>query len=54
MDSDVSILSKRKRVFHVNPDIAHRILYLAVTEKDLEGAKVAGRPVDDRRLRSAK
>lgn len=54
IDSDLSVLSKGKRVLHVNPEIAHRVLNLAVTEKDLDGAKVAGRPVDDRRLRSAK
>lgn len=54
IDSDFSVLSKRKRVFHVISEIAHRVLDLAVTEKDLDGAKVAGRPVDDRRLSSAK
>ena len=32
IDSDLSILSKGKRVLHVNPEIAHRILDFAVTE----------------------
>ena len=52
--SDFGVLSKGKRVFHVDPEIAHRALYLAMTEKDLDGTKVAGRLVDDRCLRSAK
>ena len=47
-------LGKGKRVFYVNPKIAHRILDLAMPEKDLDGAKVAGCPVDDRCLRSPK
>lgn len=52
--SDLGVLGKGKRVFHVDPEIAHRILDLAMTGKDLDGAQVAGRPVDDRRLRSPK
>jgi hypothetical protein len=51
--SDFGILGKRKRVFHVDPKVAHGILDLTMPEKDLDGTKVAGRPVDDRRLRSA-
>ncbi len=50
MGSDLSVFGKRKCVFHVDPKIAHRVLDLAMTEKDLDGTKVAGRPVDDRRL----
>ena len=53
-ESNFGILGKGKRVFHVDPEIAHRILDLAMTEKDLDGAQVARRPVDDRRLRSPK
>lgn len=40
-------LGKRKCVFHINPEGAHRILDLAVTEKNLDGMEIAGRPVDD-------
>ena len=53
-ESDFSIFGKGKRVFHVDAEIAHCILDLAMTEKDLDGAEVAGRPVYDRSLRSAK
>ena len=52
--SNFSILGKGKRVFHVDAKIAHRVLDLAMTEKDLDGPKVSDRPVDDRRLCSAK
>lgn len=41
-----SILGESKRVFHVNPEIAHRVFDLAMTKKDLDGTEVAGRPVD--------
>ena len=51
-DSDFPILRKGKRVFHVHPEIAHCVLDLAT--KDLDGTNVAGSPVDDRCLRSAK
>jgi len=51
---DFCILCEGKRVFHVNPKIAHRVLDLAMTEKDLDGTKVAGCLVDDRCLRSSK
>jgi len=43
-----------KRVFRVDPEIANRVLDFAMTEKNLDGTKVAGRPVDDRCLRPAK
>lgn len=52
--SDFGALSESKRVFHVNPEIAHRIFDLAMPEKDLHGTEVAGRPVDDRCLRPPK
>ena len=44
-DSDFPILRKGKRVFHVDAEIAHCVLDLAMTKKDLDGTKVAGRPV---------
>lgn len=52
--SDLRVFCKGKRVLHVDPEIAHRILDLAVTKKNLDGTKVASGPVDDRCLRSAK
>lgn len=52
--SDFGILGKGKRVFHVDPEIAHRVLDLAMTEKDLDRTQVAGCPIDDRRFRPAK
>ena len=45
---------KGERVFHCDPEITHRILDLAMAEQDLNGAKVASGPVDNRCLRSAK
>lgn len=36
--SDFRIFGEGKRVFYVNPKIAHRILNLAMPEKDLDGA----------------
>ena len=52
--SNFGILGKGKRVFHIDPEIAHRILDLAMSEKDLNGTQVAGCPVDYRCLRSPK
>jgi hypothetical protein len=52
--SDLSILCEGKSILHVNSEVSDRILDLAMAEEDLDGAQVAGRPVDDRRLRSAK
>ena len=53
-NSDLGILGEGKRVFHVDPEIANRVLDFAMTKKNLDGTKVAGRPVDDRCLRPAK
>lgn len=36
VDSDFGVFGKGKRVLHVDPKIAHRILDLAVAEKDLD------------------
>ena len=52
MGSDLGVFGKGKRVLHVDSKIAHRILDLAMTEKDLDCSQIAGRPVDDRCLRS--
>lgn len=52
--SNFCVLSEGKRVFYVDPEITHRVLDLAVAEKDLDGTKIAGRPIDDRRLGSTK
>ncbi len=52
--SDLCVFGKGKRVFHVDPEIAHRILDLAMAEKDLDSTQVAGRPIDDRCLRPPK
>jgi hypothetical protein len=47
------VFGKGKRVFNVYPEIAHGVVDLAMTEQDLDGTKVSGASVDDRRLRSA-
>lgn len=49
-----SVLSKGERVLNIYPEIAHGILDLAMTEKNLDSAQVASCPVDDRCLRPAK
>lgn len=36
--SNFGILGEGKRIFHVNPEIAHRILNLAMPEKDLDSS----------------
>lgn len=45
--SDLGILSEGKGILHVNSEVADRILDLAMAEEDLDGAQVAGRPIDD-------
>jgi hypothetical protein len=39
--SDFGVLGKGKRVFHVDSEIAHRVLDLAMTEKNLDRTKVS-------------
>lgn len=48
--SNFGVLGKGECVFYVDPEIAHRILGLTVTKKNLGGTRIAGRPIDDRRL----
>ena len=45
--SNFGVLSEGKRVLHIDPEVAHCVLDLAMTEKDLDGTEVAGRPVYD-------
>jgi hypothetical protein len=52
--SDFGFIGKGNRVLKVNAEIAHLILVSALTEKNLDRPKVAGRPTDDRCIRSAK
>ena len=47
MDSDLGVFGKGKRILHVDPKIAHRILNLTMAEKDLDSAQVAGGTIDD-------
>lgn len=54
MASDFSIFRQSECIFNVDAEIADSILDLAMAEQDLNGAQVTSRPVDDRRLRSAK
>jgi len=51
--SNLSVFSRGKCVFHIDPKIADRIFDLAMTKQDLDGTKVAGCPVDYRCLRTA-
>ena len=53
VSSDLGVFGQGKRVFHVDPEIAHCVLDLAMAEQDQDGTKVAGRSIDDRCLRSA-
>lgn len=52
--SNFSVLGEGQRIFYVDSEIAYRIFDLAVAEKDLNGTKIASRPIDDRRLGSPK
>ena len=36
LGSDLGIFGKGKRILHVDPEIAHRVLDLAMAEKDLD------------------
>ncbi len=40
MSSNFGILGKGKRVFHVDGEIAHCVLDLAMTEKDLNARRL--------------
>ncbi len=51
-DSDLGIFGG-KSILHVDSKVADHILDLPVAEQDLNGAKVAGGPIDNRCLRSA-
>ena len=51
--SDFGIFGKGKRVFHIDAEVAHRVLELAMTEKDLDCTQVTSCSVNDRCLRSA-
>lgn len=51
---DFCVFGKGKRVLDIDPEIADRILNLAMTEKDLDSSQIAGRPIDDRCLRAPK
>lgn len=51
--SNLGVLGKGKCVFHIDAEIADRVLDLAMAEQDLDGTQIAGCPVDDRCLRSA-
>ncbi len=50
---DFGSLSEGQRVFYIDPEIADPILDVGVTERDLHGAQVAGRFLDDRRFGAA-
>ncbi|EHJ58446.1 hypothetical protein NSU_4583 [Novosphingobium pentaromativorans US6-1] len=41
MGSDLSVFGKGKHVLYVDPEIAHRIFYLVMTEKDLDRPQIS-------------
>lgn len=45
--SNLSVLGKGERVFHIYPEIAHRILDLAMSEQNLDRPKISRCPVDN-------
>jgi len=49
---DFDAFRQRQRIFHINAEVPHRIFDLGVTQKNLSSAQIAGRLVDNRRLRS--
>ena len=50
--SDVNLLRYRERVIDLNAQISDGALDLCVAEQELDGPKIAGAPIDQRRLRS--
>jgi hypothetical protein len=50
--SDLGAFGQFQSVLHVNAQVAHRAVDLGMAEKDLNGAEVASRLVDDRRFRA--
>ena len=51
--SDVNLLRYRERVIDLNAQISDGALDLCVAEQELDGPKIAGAPIDQRRLRSS-
>ena len=50
--SDLGAFGQFQSVLHVNAQVAHRAVDLGMAEKDLNGAEVASRLVDDRCFRA--
>ena len=50
--SDLNLLRYRERVIDLNAQISDGALDLCVAEQELDGPKIAGAPIDQRRLRS--
>ena len=50
--SNVNLLRYGEGIVHINAEIPHSALYLGVTKQKLDGAQIAGAPIDQRRLRS--
>jgi len=47
------LLRYRERVINLNAQISDGALDLCVAEQELDGPKIAGAPIDQRRLRSS-
>ncbi len=45
--SNLGVLGEGKCVFHIDAEIADRVLDLAMAEQDLDSSQIAGCPVDD-------
>jgi hypothetical protein len=50
--SNVDLLRYGEGIVHINAEIPHSALDLSVTKQKLDGAQIAGAPIDQRRLRS--
>ena len=48
--SDISLFGQRKRVIHLDTEIAHRAFDLCVTKQDLDSPQIASSPVYQGRL----
>ena len=51
--SDLNLLRYRERVIDLNAQISDGALDLCVAEQELDGPKIAGAPINQRRLRSS-
>ena len=53
LPSNVDLLRYGEGIVYINAEVPHRTLYLGVTKQKLDGAQIAGAPMDQCRLEGA-